>query len=209
MEHRFQGTSWRCKDGGHKRKATKWWKELQAFLLWGVLLVNAFCMMKLCNPNDRRTMREYKKSCLRWSRLHAPDMKLRYYQHRKFTPLVPSPEIPRAFRQTTNPYKTMIGSRHAAEYKLKAAAVCSNHSIRRMVPISMIDRYSENASANLLCKLCLSRGIRQTTTQACLSCGCELCVRPRETGQNRVWISCADAAHQQAKIDISNLKVKK
>ena len=154
-------------------------------------------------------MREYKKSLIRYSAMHAPKMNLRYRGQSKKN-VDPVIDASRPKRQTVNPYKTEVGSSHKYERKLKAAAVCSKHGIKRMVPICKLEKYRHNLNAKLACKLCSFRGIHQFTTWACISCGAELCIFPRY-GNNRYpnLISCADAAHQQDKINISDLTVKK
>ena len=58
-----QATSWRTKAGGHKRKSMKWWKSLQDYVLFVVLIVNKFNLIKLANPQDKQTLRQYKMKC--------------------------------------------------------------------------------------------------------------------------------------------------
>ena len=45
--------------------------------MFGILPVNAFLNMKLANPTDKRTFREFKVSVCRWSQIHAQDLGLR------------------------------------------------------------------------------------------------------------------------------------
>jgi len=144
--------------------------------------------------------------------LHAPGMELRYYNPKSSKPAEPVQVIaPRSKRQTANPYRTEDGSAHSYQHKLKAAAVCTEHSIRRMVPLNCLPKYRDITNPQLFCKLCLSRGIKKRTSWACNSCGCELCIRVCTTGKNKYpnIISCADAAHQQDKINITNLTIMK
>ena len=163
--------------------------------------------MKLANPQDRRSLRDYKKSCTRFSSIYAPNMELRLRNPRI------SPDISvKPSRHVENPFKTKVGSSHGFQRKLRAAAACRDHGVQRMVPLSMLPQYQEATYAKqLLCKLCLSRGIRQLTSWACITCGAELCIVPQDTGSNRYpnLISCADASHQQNKINIENLTVKR
>lgn len=165
--------------------------------------------MKLANPDDKRSMREYKMSLVHHSTMNAPKMDLRYRARKRKREKIPPVQIPRAVRQTVNPFRTTIGSGHNTERKLRAAAICRKHGICRMVPFSSLPRYRNIPSTQLYCKLCLHRGVRSRTTWGCLSCGCELHVRPCSTGSNKTPISCADAAHQQDKISIEDLTVRK
>ena len=165
--------------------------------------------MKLANPDDKRTFRQYKMSIVHHSTMTAPTMELRYRARKRKREGPPPIKKPRIVRQTVNPFRTSIGSGHSAEHKLKAAALCSTHGICRMVPFRSMKRYKDIPSTQLYCKLCLHRGFRSRTTWGCLSCGCELHIRPCLTGSNKATISCADAAHQQEKINIDNLTVTK
>ena len=68
-----QSTSWRSKGGGHKTKARKSWKSFLHYLLFGILVVNAYLNMKLANKEDKRTFRTFKKSLIRYSRMHVKE----------------------------------------------------------------------------------------------------------------------------------------
>ena len=72
-----QATSWRTKAGGHKWKAARYSKSLTHFAMFGVLPTNAFLNMKMANPQDKRTFREFKSSLCRYSMIHAPSLGLR------------------------------------------------------------------------------------------------------------------------------------
>ena len=169
--------------------------------------------MKLSNPNDKRSMRDYKKSCSRFTTMHAPSLDLRHRPAKGSAniKLAAKPARSKVVRQTVNPFKTEVGSSHGFKRKLEAAAVCCTHGVMRMVPLQMIPKYQDVPTKHLLCKLCLSRGIKQHTSWACISCGAELCNVPRTMGKNRYpnIISCGDAAHQQHKINIADLTLKK
>ena len=67
-----QGTSWRTKAGGHKWKATRFSKTMLHYAMFGVLQSNSFLKMKIANPNNKRTYRQFEVSVCRWSMLHAP-----------------------------------------------------------------------------------------------------------------------------------------
>ena len=53
------------------------------YAMFGVLPSNSFLSMKLANPNDKRTYRQFKVSVCRWSMLNAPAFGLRE-RKRKF-----------------------------------------------------------------------------------------------------------------------------
>ena len=61
-----QATSWRTKAGGHKWKAKRWSKSMTHYAMFGILPTNAFLNMKMANPQDSRTFREFKKSVCRY-----------------------------------------------------------------------------------------------------------------------------------------------
>ena len=164
--------------------------------------------MKLANPNDKRSFRRYKKSLARFSMMRAPKLDLRQRCRRKSKSKVVLGNLAEVHRQTKNPYKTEIGSNHSAARKLKSAAICTKHGIRRMVQLKNLNKY-HSEDPKVLCKLCLHRGIRRYTRWGCLGCGCELCIKVCVDAKNRSPLSCADAAHQQNRINIDDFTVKK
>ena len=208
-----QGTSWRSKAGGHKTKATKWWKSFLHYLLFGILLVNSFMNMKLANKDDKRSFRDFKKSVIRYSKLHVMEVfsrqqkSMRIKNDGRSTEVKANAAVNKLWKQTPNQYKTEVGSRHHYSRKLKGAAACLEHSVMRAVPLNMLPKYQNSKNPQLLCNLCQSRGISQKTSWCCISCGGALCIHPRDWGTNRFpnLISCMDAAHQSQKIDLTNL----
>ena len=103
--------------------------------LFGILIVNSYLNMKLANKGDKRTLRDFKKSLIRYSANHIREV---FSRQRERKPL-PSPQKRNTtFRQTANPHKTAVGSTHLFEKKLKGAANCDIHSVRRAVPLSLL-----------------------------------------------------------------------
>ena len=85
--------------------------------------------MKLANPEDTRTMLQYKKSLARWSPMKAPAMGLRK-RGRSFRKVkIETPKKARCQRQTKNIHSTPVGSGHSWTQTLEAAAVCGKHGI--------------------------------------------------------------------------------
>ena len=208
-----QATAWRTKAGGHKFKAKRWNKTVLHYAMFGVLPMNAYHNMKMANENDKRTYRGWKKSLCRYSMLKAPALGLRE-RNRKTKPKMRNQQTRTnavTWRQTTNPHKTEVGSLHNFSVKLKAAAVCNSHSIRRSVPLSALPKYADTKYPRLYCHLCASRGISKRTSWCYTSCGGAYCIAPATWGRNnrRNLISCMDASHQPNKICLTTLKVKK
>ena len=143
-----QSTSWRSKAGGHKTKATKWWKSFLHYLLFGILVVNAFLNMKLANKNDTRSFRAFKKSLIRYSRIHVQDIFSKRRKRRNLISqngLIEEKETEnllssKIWGQKPNPYKTEVGGRHRFSRKLKAAAACLEHDVMRSVPSNMLQK---------------------------------------------------------------------
>ena len=170
-----QATSWRSKAGGHKTKATKWWKSFMHYLLFGILVVNAFMNMKLAN-NDTRGFRAFKKSLIRYSKIHVQSV---ISKRRKRKNLISQSGLieekenrlsSNIWGQKPNPYKTEVGGRHHYSRKLKAAAACLDHDVMRAVPLNMLPKYQEAKNPQLFCNLCRSRDIRRPTSWCCISC---------------------------------------
>jgi len=157
----------------------------------------------------------FKKSLIRYSRLHVKEIFSRQRKTKKLKIGVASSEEKadaagtKIWRRIPNPYKTDVGSSHHYSRKLKGAAACLDHDVLRAVPLRMLPKYRNSRSPQLYCNLCRSRGIRQETTWCCLSCGGAFCMLPREWGTNRFpnIISCMDASHQTQMIDQTNLNV--
>ena len=210
-----QATSWRSKVGGHKTKASKWWKTFMHYLLFGVLLVNSFMNMKLANKNDSRTFGDFKKSLIRYSSLHVREVFLRQRKRRRVQVQEMKVDSPRnttrKWRATLNPYATEVGNRQNPEKSLQAAAVCSKYSIRRMIRIDQHPKYRNKKRCRLLCQLCLRNGHKKETRWCCQPCGGAYCIEPPTWGQGRYpnKLSCMDAAHQPEKVDLRTLKVKR
>ena len=141
--------------------------------------------------------------------MNAPAMSARKWARSDNTVKAKSPGKARLQRQTKNPYATPVGSGHLWLTKLKAAAVRCKHGSCRVLPPRTMSKYKGDLHPQLKCSVCLSKGIHQRTTYACQTCGIAVCIVPRNWGDNKSDISCADAAHQQSKINITNLTVMK
>ena len=136
--------------------------------------------------------------------MKVPSFNLRFHSKGKMQNTYLAPRVK---RQTPNPYKTQIGRSHSTEHKLKAAALCNLHGISWVVPLTSLEPYKHRKRVCLLCKVCLHHGIRSATQWGCSNCGCEFHITPCTWGSNRSTVSCADAAHQQNKINIDDLTV--
>ena len=135
-----QGTSWRTKAGGHKWKATRFSKTMLHYAMFGVLPTNSFLNMKLANPHDKRTYRQFKVSVCRWSMIHAPAFGLRERKRKVKVEnnLVVEENDESIRRSKTNPYACDYNKRVPPKKQLQAAINCSKHGPFRFILINDI-----------------------------------------------------------------------
>ena len=194
-----QATAWRTKAGGHKWKTSRWSKTVLHQAMFGVLPTNAYLNMKLANPNDKRTFRQFKKSVCRWSMIHTPALFLR---ERKRRGPPSKKQAIKSKRPKINPHKCEDNARIRPENQLKAASQCMENGPYRFVRIT--DYFPKNPGKRAPRFLCgwqdnendLSTRCRNFADIICTSCGTKWCLRKVAGRGSQKCISHACASHQ-------------
>ena len=95
--------------------------------------------MKLSNPHDTRTFREFKNSIIRYSSIHAPTLFLRERNRQKASRPANADQIINMHNQgrrtTLNPNKCEVMKKMGPQAQLKAAINCSMCGPYRFVSI--------------------------------------------------------------------------
>ena len=190
-----QATSQRTKAGGHKWKATRWSKSMTHYAMFGVLPTNAFLNMKMANPQDSRTFREFKKSICRQSMIHAPNFPLKERKRKiNLQPLIRDKTV---LRQRRNQFLCRVKDGRRSKVKMAAARHCGKSGPYRFIRIEDIS----SCRARVRCKQMDDVNDPETRCNnyaevACIACGTEFCFDKVIGTKAKKAISHASASHQ-------------
>ena len=164
--------------------------------MFGVLPCNAFLNMKMANPDDKRSFRDFKTSLCRWSQLHSPALWLRWRKRSKIDQKLIQQAVVQ--RQAINPFRCRIKDGKHPKQKLAAARYCSRSGPHRFIRISDL---FPGETVRIQCKWQddlqdPSTRCKELAKVGFLACGTEFCLSKVSNFKNKTPLSHASAAHQ-------------
>ena len=177
--------------------------------MFGVLPTNAFHNMKLANPSDKRTFRDFKISLCRYSMLHVHSLGLRERKRKDRSSslaeinIVSSPARPK--KQKRNPFKCKLKDRQRPKNKFAAVTNCSKCGPHRFVRLEDLFPGKRN---RVQCKWQSDFSDQSSRCPnyaevGCVSCGTCYCFDKVQGSKAKTPISHASAAHQPEWFELS------